>query len=53
MPQLLTPDDIKIKEYIQKKALHADSIKRIQKILNKTNLSLTRLVIEERERRRW
>lgn len=53
VPQLLTPSDLKIREYIQKRAVRKVSIKRMQEILNKLDINLTETIIEERERDRW
>jgi len=45
---LLTPTDLKLKQYVEKKAVNGKSLKKMQDILNKTHVSLTQLVLEER-----
>ena len=53
MPRMLNPVDLKLEAYIRKRASHGEAVKRMQQILRKTKSSLTRLVIEERDRLRW
>lgn len=50
---LLTPLDLKLEKELNKKSASGHSLNNIQKILGKTKVSLTRLIIAEREKNRW
>lgn len=47
--QILTHSDLRLKEYIRKRAKHMEDIKIARNILKDINVSLSDLIVEERK----